>query len=79
MRLMSKADLWRVNNRRLDALTAEIRRDIGYCEQRQRKDLKPTEDRPARLRLVSTKGGKPRSEPVRTAEDQSEVQVRSIP
>jgi len=27
-----------VNNRRLDALTAEIRRDIGYCEQRQRKD-----------------------------------------
>ena len=38
MRLMSKADLWRVNNRRLDALTAEIRRDIGYCEQRQRKD-----------------------------------------
>jgi hypothetical protein len=27
-----------VNNRRLDALTAEIRRDIGYCEQRRRKD-----------------------------------------
>ena len=38
MRLMSRADLWRVNNRRLDALTAEIRRDLGYCEQRRRKD-----------------------------------------
>ena len=44
MRLMSKADMWRVNNRRLDALTAEIRRDIGYCEQRRRKDYAQLED-----------------------------------
>ena len=44
MRLMSKADLWRVNNRRLDALTAEIRRDLGYCEQRRRKDYAQLED-----------------------------------
>ena len=44
MRLMSKADLWRVNNRRLDALTAEIRRDIGCCEQQKRKDYAQLED-----------------------------------
>ena len=44
MRLMSKADMWRVNNRRLDALTAEIRRDIGCCEQRERKDYAQLED-----------------------------------
>jgi len=44
MRLMSKADMWRVNNRRLDALTAEIRRDLGYCEQRRRKDYAQLED-----------------------------------
>jgi len=44
MKLMSRADLWRVNNRRLDALTAEIRRDIGYCEQRRRKDYGQLED-----------------------------------
>jgi hypothetical protein len=44
MKLMSRADLWRVNNRRLDALTAEIRRDIGYCEQRRRKDYAQIED-----------------------------------
>jgi hypothetical protein len=44
MKLMSRADLWRVNNRRLDALTAEIRRDIGYCEQRRRKDYAQLED-----------------------------------
>jgi hypothetical protein len=41
---MSKADLWRVNNRRLDALTAEVRRDLGYCEQRQRKDYAQLND-----------------------------------
>ena len=32
MRLMSRADLWRVNNRRLDALTAEIRRKISRAD-----------------------------------------------
>ena len=44
MRLMSEADLWRVNNHRLDALTAKIRRDIGYCEQRRRKDYSQLDD-----------------------------------
>ena len=44
MKLMSKADLWRVNNRRLDVLTAEIRRDIGWCEQQKRKDYAQLED-----------------------------------
>ncbi len=44
MRMMSKADMWRVNNRRLDALKAEIRRDIGYCEQRRRKDYAALDD-----------------------------------
>ena len=44
MRLMSRADMWRVNNHRLDALTAEIRRDIGCCEQRKRKDYAQLED-----------------------------------
>ena len=42
--ILSKADMWRVNGRRLDALTAEIRRDIGYCEQRRRKDYAALED-----------------------------------
>ena len=42
--IFSKAAMWRVNNRKLDALTAEIRRDIGYCEQRKRKDYAQLED-----------------------------------
>ena len=33
MKLMSKADLWRVNNRKLDAMTAEIRRNIARADQ----------------------------------------------
>ena len=37
MKLMSKADLWRVNNRKLDAMTAEIRRKIGAADQEIRK------------------------------------------
>ena len=42
--IFSKAAMWNVNNRRLDALTAEIRRDIGCCEQRERKDYAELED-----------------------------------
>ena len=42
--IFSKAAMWRVNNRRLDALTAEIRRDIGWCEQQKRKDYAQLED-----------------------------------
>ena len=33
MRLISKAELWRVNDRRRDQLTAEIRRKIGAADQ----------------------------------------------
>jgi hypothetical protein len=36
--------MWSVNNRKLDALTAEIRRDIGCCEQQKRKDYAQLED-----------------------------------
>ena len=36
--------MWRVNDRKLDALTAEIRRDIGCCEQRKREDYAQLED-----------------------------------
>ena len=32
MKLMSKADLWRLNDRRLDAMTAEIRRNIARAD-----------------------------------------------
>ena len=42
--IFSKAAMWQVNNRKLDALTAEIRRDIGYCEQRKREDYAELED-----------------------------------
>ena len=44
MKLMSKADLWRANNRRLDALTAEIRRNIGSAELEVRKGHAAIED-----------------------------------
>ena len=44
MKLMSKAELWRVNNRRLDALTAEIRRNIGGAELDIRKGYAAIED-----------------------------------
>jgi hypothetical protein len=45
MRLIfSKAAMWRVNNRKLDALTAEIRRDIGWCEHQKSKDYAQLED-----------------------------------
>ena len=40
----SKAAMWQRNNRKLDALTAELRRDIGCCEQRVRKDYAQLED-----------------------------------
>jgi hypothetical protein len=42
--IFSKAAMWRVNNRKLDALTVEVRRDIGYCEQRKREDYAQLED-----------------------------------
>ena len=42
--IFSKAAMWQVNNRKLDALTAEIRRDIGYCEQRKREDYAQLEE-----------------------------------
>jgi hypothetical protein len=32
MRMISKAELWRVNDRRRDQLTAEIRRKIGAAD-----------------------------------------------
>ena len=44
MKLMSKADLWRVNNRRLDAMTAEIRRNISAAELEVRKGYAAIED-----------------------------------
>ena len=42
--IFSKAAMWQANNRRLDALVAEIRRDIGCCEQRERRDYAQLED-----------------------------------
>jgi hypothetical protein len=33
MKLISKAELWRVNDRRRDQLTAEVRRKIGAADQ----------------------------------------------
>ena len=42
--IFSKAAMWQVTNIRLDALTAELRRDIGCCEQRKRKDYAQIED-----------------------------------
>jgi hypothetical protein len=32
MKLMSKAEMWRVNNRKLDAMTSEIRRNIARAD-----------------------------------------------
>ena len=32
MKLISKAELWRVNDRRRDQLTAEVRRKIGTAD-----------------------------------------------
>ena len=37
MKLISKAELWRVNDRRRDQLTAEIHRKIGAADQEIRK------------------------------------------
>ncbi len=44
MKLMSKADLWRVNNRKLDAMTAEIRRNIARADGEIRKGHAAIED-----------------------------------
>ena len=54
--IFSKAAMWQVNNRKLDALTAEIRRDIGCCEQRKRKDYAQLED----IRKVQVRKRTPR-------------------
>ena len=37
MKLISKAELWRVNDRRRDQLTSEIRRKIGAADREIRK------------------------------------------
>ena len=42
--IFSKAAMWNINDRRLDARVAELRRDIGCCEQRARKDYAQIED-----------------------------------
>ncbi len=44
MKLMSKADLWRVNNIRLDAMTAEIRRNIARADREIRQGYAAIED-----------------------------------
>lgn len=44
MKILSKADMWRVNDRRLDGMTAEIRRNIGAAEQQIRKDYAAIKD-----------------------------------
>jgi hypothetical protein len=44
MRLISKGDLYRRSSRELDGLAAEIRRDIGCCEQRRRRDYAALDD-----------------------------------
>jgi hypothetical protein len=45
MRLIfSKAAMWNINDRRLDARVAELRRDIGCCEQRERRDYAQIEE-----------------------------------
>lgn len=44
MKLISKAELWRVNDRRRDQLTAEIRRKIGAAELEIRKGYAAIED-----------------------------------
>jgi hypothetical protein len=44
MKIISKADMWRVNDRRLDGMTAEIRRNIGAAEQQIRKDYAAIKD-----------------------------------
>jgi hypothetical protein len=38
MKLMSKADMYRRTNRELAGMKEEIRKDIGNCEQRRRRD-----------------------------------------
>lgn len=38
MKLTSKADLYRRTNRELDGMRDEIRKDVGNCEQRKRRD-----------------------------------------
>jgi len=44
MRLISKAELERVNDRRLDGLEAEIRRDIACADRKIRRDYAALDD-----------------------------------
>jgi hypothetical protein len=38
MKIMSRSDLYRKTTRELEGMKEEIRKDIGSCEQRRRKD-----------------------------------------
>ena len=44
MKLMSKAGMWRANDRRLDAMTEEIRREIARADREVRKGYAAIED-----------------------------------
>ena len=44
MKLFSKAEMWRVNDRKLDAMTAEIRRNIARADREVRKGYAAMED-----------------------------------
>jgi len=39
MKLMSRGDMYRRTSRELDGMRDEIRKDIGNCERRKRRDL----------------------------------------
>ena len=56
MKLVAKAELWKMNNRRLDGLTEEIRRGIGCAEQERRKGYAALED----IRRVQVRKKTPR-------------------
>ena len=38
MKIMSRSDLYRRTARELEGMKAEIRKDVGACDQRRRKD-----------------------------------------
>ena len=44
MKLISKAEMWRVNDRKLDAMTAEIRRNIARADREVRRGYAAIED-----------------------------------
>lgn len=56
MKLISRAELWNLNDRRLDGLTEEVRRDIGCAEEQRRKGYATLEDiRQVRVRKRTTR------------------------